>query len=299
VNSRDITDRKLAQDKLRQYAQELQAKNEDLGVALAAAKEATELKSRFLANMSHEIRTPMNGVGGMAELLLGTALDSEQQEYAEAIKGSAETLLTVINDILDISKIEAGKLHIECIPFDLKAAIEEILGLLKIRAQAKGLKLSSKIAPGLPPSLLGDPVRLRQVLTNLLGNAVKFTERGEVSVRTELEVETSETVTVRFTIRDTGIGIAPEQRSQLFQAFIQADSSATRRYGGTGPGHLQAVSEPDGRRDRFRKPAGRWQHLPVYSRVPDAGQNRRPPNGGAGIPARAQRPVPAHPHFAG
>ena len=232
----DITDRKRADEKLKQYAGELQGKNEELAVALARAKEATELKSRFLANMSHEIRTPMNGVLGMSELLLETRLDPEQQEYVGAIKSSAEALLTIINDILDISKVEAGRLQTECIPFDLEAAVEEALSLLAIRAQAKGLDLHCRISPEIPRRVRGDPVRLRQVLMNVAGNAVKFTDRGGVSVEVELRAETAETTTICFTVKDTGVGIAPEQRPQLFSAFVQGDTSTTRRYGGTGLG---------------------------------------------------------------
>jgi CheY-like chemotaxis protein len=172
----------------------------------------------------------------MSELLLGTRLDPEQQGYADAIKSSAEALLTIINDILDISKVEAGRLQTECIPFDLEATVEEALGLLVIGAQAKGLDLNYRISTDVPRCVRGDPVRLRQVLMNVVGNAVKFTDRGSVGIEMELRTETAETATVCFTVKDTGIGIAPEQRAQLFNAFVQGDTSTTRRYGGTGLG---------------------------------------------------------------
>jgi two-component system sensor histidine kinase/response regulator len=234
--ARDITDRKLAEEKLESYALELARKNEELATALAAAKEVTELKSRFLATMSHEIRTPLNGILGMTELLMSTPLDSEQREYSDAVRHSAEALLTVINDILDVSKIEAGKLKLERLPFDPVTVVEEVIGLLTPRAAAKGLRLISRAQPGLPRIVRGDPGRLRQILLNLIGNAVKFTEEGEVVVTADLAGNTTETASVRFSVRDTGIGINPENRSRLFQSFVQGDSSTTRKYGGTGLG---------------------------------------------------------------
>ncbi len=227
--ARDITGRKLAEA-------ELARNNTELAAALAAAKEATELKSRFLATMSHEIRTPMNGILGMIELLMSTPLDAEQCEYAEAVRHSAEALLTVINDILDISKIEAGKLTLERLPFDPRAVAEEVTGLLAPRAVTKGLLLKYDPMGDLPRVVRGDPGRLRQVLLNLIGNAVKFTEAGEVKVSTELTESSGETVLLRFAVRDTGIGISPENREMLFQNFVQGDSSTTRKYGGTGLG---------------------------------------------------------------
>jgi PAS domain S-box-containing protein len=229
VVARDITERKLAEA-------ELAGKNRELGAALAAAKEATELKSRFLATMSHEIRTPMNGILGMIELLMSTPLDTEQLDYAEAVRHSAEALLTVINDILDISKIEAGKLQLERMPFDPRAVAEEVIGLLAPRAVEKGLTLEYAPEASLPRVVRGDPGRLRQVLLNLVGNAVKFTEVGQVTVSTEATASGEDTVTLRFSVRDSGIGISPENREQLFQSFVQGDSSTTRKYGGTGLG---------------------------------------------------------------
>src|SRR5439155_260728 len=233
---RDITERKHAEKRLHQYAEEVEEKNADLASALAVAREATLLKGRFLANMSHEIRTPMNGVLGMIELLLDTPLNSEQQEYAEAVKHSAGALLTITNDILDLSKIEAGRLTIECIPFDLVATVKEIAAWFATRARAKGLDLTTGLPDDTPPAIRGDPVRLGQILTNLIGNAIKFTETGSVLIQMETIRDTAESITVRFAVEDTGIGIPVEQRAQLFQSFTQGDSSTTRKYGGTGLG---------------------------------------------------------------
>ncbi|MBI3695430.1 MAG: PAS domain S-box protein [Acidobacteria bacterium] len=234
--SRDITQRRQTEEKLQQYAQQLQQKNEELAAALAAAKDAAEVKSRFLANMSHEIRTPMNGVLGMVELLLHTPLTPEQRDYAESVMRSAEALLRVINDILDFSKIEAGKLELEHVPFDLPAIVEDVASLLSLAAEEKGLELACLVRPEVPRLVCGDPGRLRQILTNLVGNAVKFTGRGEVIVRAELAGDDAGKVTVRFAVEDTGTGIAPEQLPRLFESFVQGDASTTRKYGGTGLG---------------------------------------------------------------
>jgi PAS domain S-box-containing protein len=233
---RNVTDGKAAERELARYTEELKIKNEELESALTAAREATKLKSQFLANMSHEIRTPMNGVLGMTDFLLGTELTSEQREYTESIKQSADCLLSVINDILDLSKIEAGKLRLERIPFHLGVTVEEIASQFAIRARAKGLDFRSVIPANLAWMVAGDPGRVRQVLTNLLGNAIKFTDQGEVSIEMELLRETTESLTVRLSVRDTGPGIAREQHRHLFQSFTQLDGSNARKYAGTGLG---------------------------------------------------------------
>ena len=232
----DTTDIQAAHAELRRSAEHLRNSNCQLDKALQEAQEAARVKASFLATVSHELRTPMNGVIGMTDLLLDTEPSEEQRSYVETIRQCGEALLNLINDILEYGKIEAGKLELECIDFNLRTTVEDVLGQFAERAQTKGLEITGLVHAAVPTGLRGDPGRLRQILTNFVGNAIKFTEKGDVTVQAFLEKDLVDAVVVRFEITDSGIGISSEAQARLFQPFTQADSSTSRKYGGTGLG---------------------------------------------------------------
>ncbi|MEH0687492.1 two-component sensor histidine kinase BarA [Vibrio cholerae] len=221
---------------LRETLEQLEIQNVELDIAKKRAQEAARVKSEFLANMSHELRTPLNGVIGFTRQMLKTKLTNSQTDYLQTIERSANNLLNIINDILDFSKLEAGKLALENIPFEFQESLEEVVSLQATSAHEKGLELTLKVDPKIPAGLAGDPLRIQQVLTNLVGNSIKFTERGNIDISVELRSQRDDVVELQFMVRDTGIGISERQQAQLFQAFSQADASISRRYGGTGLG---------------------------------------------------------------
>lgn len=231
--ARDVTERKLAQQRLLEQAEELRRKNEELSTALHLAREATQLKEQFLANTSHELRTPMNGIMGMMDLLRETDLTADQREYADSISNCAHDLLTIINDLLDLSQIEAGRLSLADEPFDLRESVRSVLKLLGVRAIAKGIALEHDISPLLPEFVYGDCVRFRQVITNLAANAIKFTPRGGVCLKLDACPGGPR---MRCEVADTGIGVPENARVHIFEAFFQADGTPRRKFGGTGLG---------------------------------------------------------------
>jgi PAS domain S-box-containing protein len=233
---RDVTERRRAQELQEENAARLAQLVKELDLARHRAEDAARVKADFLANMSHEIRTPMNAVMGMTDLALATELSPEQRGYLTTVKASARALLELVDDILDLSKIEAGKLELDSVELDVRETVEDAIRVLAVRAGEKGLELACRIAPDVPRCLLGDAGRLRQVVVNLVGNAIKFTARGEVVLDAEVVSQDEDEVRILFSVRDTGIGVPPDKRSHIFAPFTQADTSTTRRFGGSGLG---------------------------------------------------------------
>jgi len=266
---RDITDRKVAERRLLESSQELVEKNAELSNALRLAQEATQLKEQFLANTSHELRTPMNGIMGMVNLLKTTDLDADQHEYADAISQCANDLLTIINDLLDLSQIEAGRLALANEEFDPSESLRSVAKLIRLRAEAKELALNYEISESVPATITGDSVRFRQVLTNLIANAVKFTQQGSVQISLKPGVKPG---TVRCEVRDSGIGVDESIRDRIFEAFFQADGTTRRRFGGTGLGLaiskqlVEIMGGEIGTRDNSPQPGSTfWFEIPTES----------------------------------
>jgi PAS domain S-box-containing protein len=234
--ARDVTERRLQAEAQEENASRLALLVKELELARHRAEDAARVKADFLANMSHEIRTPMNAVMGMTDLALATDLTPEQRSYLATVKVSARALLDLVDDILDLSRIEAGKLELDSTELDVRETVEDAIKVLAVRAGQKGLELACRVSPEVPRTVLGDPGRLRQVVVNLVGNAIKFTEQGEVVLETEVASRSDDAVRLRFSVMDTGIGIPEEKREQIFAPFTQADTSTTRRFGGTGLG---------------------------------------------------------------
>jgi len=264
---RDVTERKIAEQKLRDAAREMQVKNEELSKALQLAREATQLKEQFLANTSHELRTPLNGIMGMINLMKTTEMMPDQREYADAVSHCANDLLTIINDLLDLSQIGAGRLAMDYRPFDAAESLRSVMKMLGLRARTKGLTLTYDIDPRVPALIEGDSVRFRQILTNLIANAVKFTSAGGVNV---LLTTSGDGSRLRCEVVDTGIGVDETLRDRIFEAFFQADGTNRRRFGGTGLGltiSRQLVELMGGQIGMFNNAGGRgatfWFALPL------------------------------------
>ncbi len=269
---RDVTERKQAEQKLRESAREMQIKNEELSNALHLAREATQLKEQFLANTSHELRTPLNGIMGMVNLFKLTDLTPDQREYADAISQCSNDLLTIINDLLDLSQIGAGRLAVDYRPFDPADSLRSVIKMLSLRASTKSLALTYEIDPRVPPVIEGDSVRFRQILTNLIANAVKFTTAGGVHI---LLTVSSDESRIRCDVVDSGIGVDESLRDRIFEAFFQADGSNRRRFGGTGLGltiSRQLVELMGGQIGMFNNSGGRgatfWFALPLKPETP-------------------------------
>ncbi|MBV9083392.1 MAG: PAS domain S-box protein [Acidobacteriaceae bacterium] len=267
---RDVTERKLSQQRLLESAHELQMKNEELSTALRLAREATQLKEQFLANTSHELRTPMNGIMGMINLLKDTALTGEQREYVEAVDQCAGDLLTIINDLLDLSRIEAGRFSLNEEPFDIRESLKSVIRMLRLKAGAKGLTLTYDIDPALPAYLYSDCVRFRQILINLVANAIKFTQTGGVHIRLHCAGQN-----LLCEVIDSGIGVEEAVRERIFEAFFQADGTTRRRFGGTGLGLtickqlVEIMGGQIGTRNNDRGPGATfWFELPLRSVEP-------------------------------